>query len=571
MTRYVYENVPGTGYVGAPIFAADVEDGYEVEDSGDGQYFRLAGAISAAYALSEDPDYYTDITNITGDTAHENMQAKPGQIALNWDPVPVLNHEGEKSTYTITVNDPNAPRRSPYEVTIIVDNVNEAPSAPDRLVGRLAIAGKTSIRMDEDGSILEPYQVVGGAPGGTATWMLSGPDASLFSISNTGVLSLTFVPDYEDPQDLVPVLNELQVTVHLSFGDDSTSKFVTVTVVNIEEAGMVTLMPEVPAIGAEVMAELTDPDGNITGLSWQWNRSEMEEGPWTAIETAKSDTYMPGGDDRDMYLQVVASYADGQGSGKSAMASGPVASVPTFASETMVRMVHENTAPGGNVDDPVMAGAGMGAMLTYTLAGTDASSFNIGSTGQITVGTDTMLDYETKASYEVTVRATDPDNASDTIALTIMVVNIDEDGMVTIMPDTTPQVSTELTASLEDPDGSVVNLTWQWQKDDGQGNYADIPGAMMTSYTPVMADEGSGLQATAMYDDGEGSGKEAMGMTGSAVGATPMTSGVLARYDADNSGDIQKPEYLEALTNYILDNIDKDTYLEVLALFIASP
>ena len=49
-----------------------------------------------------------------------------------------------------------------------------------------------------------------------------------------------------------------------------------------------------------------------------------------------------------------------------------------------------------------------------------------------------------------------------------------------------------------------------------------------------------------------------------------MTGGVLARYDADNSGDIEKLEYLEALTNYFLDNIDKDTYLEVLALFTAS-
>ena len=73
--------------------------------------------------------------------------------------------------------------------------------------------------------------------------------------------------------------------------------------------------------------------------------------------------------------------------------------------------------------------------LTYSLSGTNAGSFAIGSsTGQITVGTGTTLDYEAKNSYEVTVSVHDgvnvdgdPDTTvDDTIDVTISVTNVDE-------------------------------------------------------------------------------------------------------------------------------------------------
>jgi hypothetical protein len=60
--------------------------------------------------------------------------------------------------------------------------------------------------------------------------------------------------------------------------------------------------------------------------------------------------------------------------------------------------------------------------LTYTLGGADADSFDIGrSTGQITVGAETALDYEARASYTVSVTAADPSGSSAAIGVTIAV------------------------------------------------------------------------------------------------------------------------------------------------------
>ena len=76
------------------------------------------------------------------------------------------------------------------------------------------------------------------------------------------------------------------------------------------------------------------------------------------------------------------------------------------------RSIDENSASGANVGAAVRATDADRDSLTYSLRGTDAGSFTINSGGQIMVGTGTMLDYETKDSYTVTVRATDG-SASD--------------------------------------------------------------------------------------------------------------------------------------------------------------
>ena len=93
---------------------------------------------------------------------------------------------------------------------------------------------------------------------------------------------------------------------------------------------------------------------------------------------------------------------------------------PEFASATTSRTVAENTAAGEDIGNPVAASDANGDTLTYALGGTDTAFFDIDTdTGQLM--TLAALDYETKASYSVTVTASDSGGLSDSIDVTITV------------------------------------------------------------------------------------------------------------------------------------------------------
>ena len=94
------------------------------------------------------------------------------------------------------------------------------------------------------------------------------------------------------------------------------------------------------------------------------------------------------------------------------------------------------------------------------------------------------------------------------------------------------------------------------------GSYANIAGATSAAYTPVAADDGNYLRATASYTDAEGAGKSAM--------STPVLLGVapnlVNRYDTNpRDGTISKMEYLAALDDYFDGEIDRAEVLAVLA------
>ncbi len=194
---------------------------------------------------------------------------------------------------------------------------------------------------------------------------------------------------------------------------------------------------------------------------------------------------------------------------------GPVGNrAPGFSAASATRFVAENTLAGVNIGVPVTATDPDNDTLSYSLEGLDAASFDIvSSSGQLK--TKVVPNYETKSSYSVTVKATDPSNASDTITVTISVTNVDESGTVTFSYPAPFQVNEVLPATLSDPDGPVSGETWIWERSLNQNSgWTVIPGATSASYTVVVGDEDNYLRATATYTDAVfGSGKTAQAVS----------------------------------------------------------
>ena len=360
--------------------------------------------------------------------------------------------------------------------------------------------------------------------------------------------------DYETPTDVVGTGdstaaagdNMYEITVQAM---DSTGKTameeVMVEVTNVEEDGTVTLSARRPLVGVAFTAELTDPDGVATNPKWQWAKSRSKNGSYTDIDdNAEAATYTPtdavGKTDVGYYLRATVSYTDPEGSGKSTMMKSDYAvqatrgtnNAPKFADDqdpTMdgeqgeaAREVAENTVAGTDIGAPVVATDDDGDVLTYTLTGDDAASFDIDwATGQLM--TKAALDEETKPSYTVVVRATDPAGVpqaanavatnSDEVTVNIAVTDVGEppvvdgDAAVTFNEDT-GDIGTPLdTYTATDPDEGAPTPTWSVAGPDGS-KFTAAGGALQFKAKPdyedpTDADTDNVYEVTVQATDGD--------------------------------------------------------------------
>ena len=219
------------------------------------------------------------------------------------------------------------------------------------------------------------------------------------------------------------------------------------------------------------------PEGSSTSLLVTWTAPDTNGGPsltdydveyrqgtsgdwndWPHDGTVVTTTIMSLKPHADYQVRVRALNDEGASDWSPPGSGQTNNTAPTFASAADARNIPENTPPGQDIGAPVTAVDPDGDSLTYTLEGLNAASFAIeSSTGQLKTQSGVSYDYETKSSYSVTARATDPLDASDTAAVTINVTDVAE-------KPATPEAPT-----VRAPEGSSTSLLVTWTAPDTNG------------------------------------------------------------------------------------------------------
>ena len=440
----IAENTATNTNIGDPIAASDPES--------DGLTYSLAGVDAASF----------NVGPLTGQIKTEGL----------------LDHEspsdvGGDNVYELTLQvtdgrdaDGNADTAVDHTIALIitVTDVNERPEF-DSSALELEIAENTATNTNVGDSIAASDPESDGL-----TYSLAGVDAASFDVGPlTGQIKTEGLLDHESPADSDGD-NGYELTVHVTDGwdgdgnadstvDDLINLTITVTDVNEPpEFGSSAVELEIDEntatntnIGDPIVA--TDPESDTLTYSLAGvEAASFDVEPLTGQIKTKTllDHESPSDSGGDNVYELTVHVTDGRDAdGNADTAVDDTVSVaitvtdvnerPEFDSSALELEIAENTATNTNIGDPILASDPESDGLTYSLAGVDAASFDVGPlTGQIK--TEGLLDHESPSDvggdnvYELTLHVTDgrDENGSvdstvdDLIDLTITVTDVNE-------------------------------------------------------------------------------------------------------------------------------------------------
>ena len=382
----------------------------------------LVGANVGNPITASDPEGNTIAYSITGSNPGGFTVNSSGQIQTGQ----VLNRE-ETVSYTITLRADATGGHDTTEVTIQVADVNEAP-----------VFGQDSYSRSVDENVSTGTHL--GSPitaddpdDANLLYTLSGTGASIFNVTITGQIETAGTINYEQASSYT-------LTLTASDGPLSDTATINITVNNLPEDASLTGL-DVPSSGitrttARIAATLDNQDGTTTTVCFR-SRTPPGSGSWTSAgcdsTTGASLEVVLSGLTAGTQYRVQASLSSSFPSSGRREADFTTTdnSAPAFASAALTRSIDEGSLAGHNVGPPVTATDADSDTLAYTLGGTDAGLFELdGATGQITVGSGTVLDYETTESYSVTVTATDTHSATGVVTVTIEINDVREAGLL---------------------------------------------------------------------------------------------------------------------------------------------
>ncbi len=439
-TRSVPENSGANVNVGLPLSATDQD--------GDTLTYTLSGTDADSFEIVASSGQLTTKSGVSYD-----LEAKASY------------------SVTVTATDPDSAADT-IAVTVNLTDANDAPTFTEGDSTTRSLAENTAAGQNVGAAVSATDQDTD-----TLTYTLTGTDAGSFEIvASSGQLTTKSGVSYD-----LEAKASYSVTVTAT-DPDSAADTIAVTV-NLTDANDAPVFSE-GAIATRSVAEnsganvnvgaavsATDQDGDtltytLTGTdaeSFEINASTgqltTKSGVSYDLETKASYSVTVTATDPDSAADTIAvtiNLTDAN-------------DAPTFTEgESATRSLAENTAAGQNVGAAVSATDQDGNTLTYTLSGTDADSFEVvASSGQLTTKSGVSYDLETKASYAVTVTATDPDSAADTIAVTINLTDANDaptftegDSATRSVPENSgANVNVGLPLAATDQDGNTLTYT----------------------------------------------------------------------------------------------------------------
>ena len=367
---------------------------------------------------------------------------------------------------------------------------------------------------------------------------------------------------------------------------------------------------------------------------WQWsigaNAASTAQGD---ISGATSATYTPKAGDIGGTLTATATYRDAAGDdmANSAMLAGDDAvlrdtrnKAPVFkdskgntitmaersvAENAMGNMADDDAADnvadsdgvvvndnvGGTImaQDPNIGAGAEGDSLAFSLSGTDASKFRFrappdtetGATRsvQIEVKAGTKFDFETKDTYMVTLTARDDYGETADLALTIRITDVNDApeisvGGLAISGRSSVEVEEGTTAvdtyMASGPD--AASATWSLSGDDS-GDFTITGGVLAFRSAPDFEnpadmDGDNVYQVTVEADDGTYTDTQDVTVTVTDVDEMVVGDPLVARFDANNNGMIDKGEVIQAIRDYLFgpedDRPSKADVIAVIRLYL---
>ncbi|MCG9127788.1 cadherin domain-containing protein [Candidatus Poribacteria bacterium] len=365
------------------------------------------------------------------DAGSFTIDSESGQLKTN-EP---LDFE-RKPTYSITISVSDGQGGfDKIAVLITVTDVAELGDNTPPVFTEGELATRTIEENTEAGvNIGEPISATD-VDGDLLTYGITGTDSAAFSFDNTtGQIQTNQPLDFETKPTYV-------VTVAASDGRGG-SVLITVTINVTDVFELPANNPPVFNEGSETTRSISEnslfgiPVGSAvtaTDLDGD-NLSYTLIGPDAEIfsissSTGQISTSISLDFESQSEYSLIVTVTDGNGGSASIPVTifiTNVNEIPSFNDGgSTTRTIAENSAAGIDIGSPIAASDEDGDTLTYVLGGTDADSFSVEvNTGQLL--TKEPLDFETKASYSLTVAVSDPDGEGDNISVTINIIDLEE-------------------------------------------------------------------------------------------------------------------------------------------------